>query len=259
MHVDLGARLDHPSMKDKVSKEEWQTRLDLAAFYRLADHFGYAKTPANHVTARVPGEPDHFLINPGGRLFAEITASSLVKIDMEGNILSTAPTGIVNPAGYVIHSAVLMARPDINCVAHLHTVPGMAVAAQKNGFKFLCQESLRFYGRLGYHEYEGVARDLDERDRLKADLAENDVLVLQNHGSLVTGGSIGETFTRTMSWETSCQVQATAQSSGEELIVPSEAACKRTYANSRRTNRPQSDSWQAYRRIVDAYYPSYVN
>src|SRR5690606_30401015 len=147
--------------------------LELAALYRLIDHYGFASTTANHMTARVPGEPNNFLINPRGYLFAEICASSLVKIDIDGNILSEAPTGIVNPAGYNIHSAVMAARPDVNCAVHLHTVPGTAVSALKDGLEFLCQESMRFYGSIGFHDYEGIARQSDERERLARDLGNN--------------------------------------------------------------------------------------
>jgi ribulose-5-phosphate 4-epimerase/fuculose-1-phosphate aldolase len=256
----MGARVAFKSLKSEVSPQEWEARLELAACYRLVDHFGYNVTPANHITARVPGEQDRFLINPAGYLFGEICASSLVKIDLEGNVLSEAPTGIVNPAGYVIHSAVLEARPDVNCVVHLHTVPGIAVSAQKEGLKFLCQESMRFYGRVGFHEYEGVARAMDERRRLARDLGDNFALILRNHGSLVVGRTVAEAFNLTMSYERSCEVQIAAQSSGNELVFPSQEVSEKAANHRDARNVPIGDTaWKAYRRIADAYYPSYVN
>jgi ribulose-5-phosphate 4-epimerase/fuculose-1-phosphate aldolase len=260
MRRDMGSNVSFRSLKGEVSHEEWEVRLALAACYRLVDHFGYNVTSANHITARVPGEPDHFLINPGGYLFSEICASSLVKIDLEGNILSEAPTGIVNPAGYVIHSAVLSARPDVNCVVHLHTVPGIAISAQKHGLRFLCQESLRFYGRLGFHEYEGVARKTSERERLSRDLGDNFVLILRNHGSLVVGRTVAEAFNLTMSYERSCEIQLAAQSSNDELVLPPQDVCQKAANHHDARNVPIGDAaWKAYRRIADFRYPSYKN
>jgi ribulose-5-phosphate 4-epimerase/fuculose-1-phosphate aldolase len=260
MHRDMGAMVEFKSLKDEVSPQEWQARKELAACYRLVAHFGFNDSISNHMTLRVPGEPNHFLINPGGYLFSEICASSLVKVDLDGTVLSEAPTGIVNPAGYVIHSAVLGARPDVNSVIHLHTVPGVTVSARKSGLKFYCQESMRFYGRVGYHEYEGIARDTDERESLARDLADNAVLMLRNHGTLVVGGSVAEAFTLTMSLEHSCQIQVAAESTGEELVHPSDEVCRSTLEQTRKSNRPTGDkAWAAYRRIVDFNYPSYVN
>jgi ribulose-5-phosphate 4-epimerase/fuculose-1-phosphate aldolase len=260
MQCDMGINVSFKSLKNDVSPEEWKTRVDLAACYRLVDHFGYNVTPANHITARVPGEPDRFLINPGGYLFSELCASSLVKIDLKGNIQSEAPTGIVNPAGYVIHSAVLEARSDVNCVVHLHTVPGIAVSAQKHGLKFLCQESLRFYNRVGFHEYEGVARETSERERLVRDLDKNFVLILRNHGSLVVGRTVAEAFNLTMSYERSCAVQLAAQSSGDELVLPPDDVCEKAANHRDARNVPIGDiAWKAYRRIADLHYPSYKN
>jgi ribulose-5-phosphate 4-epimerase/fuculose-1-phosphate aldolase len=260
MHRDMGAMVQFKSLREAVSPEEWQARLELAACYRLIAHFGFGEGRANHITARVPGEPNHFLINPGGYLFSEICASSLVKIDLDGTILSEAPTGIVNPSGYVIHSAVLGARPDVNSVIHLHTVSSAAVSTQKSGLKFYCPESMRFYGRVGYHDYEGISRDIDERVRLAGDLRDNAVLMLRNHGMLVMGNSVAEAFSLTMNFERSCQIQIAAESTGEELVHPSEDICRKTLEQTRMSNKPTGDrAWAAYRRIVEFYYPSYVN
>jgi ribulose-5-phosphate 4-epimerase/fuculose-1-phosphate aldolase len=260
MHRDMGAMVEFKSLRDQVSPQEWEARLELAACYRLVAHFGFTEGTNNHMTLRVPGEPTHFLINPAGYLFSEICASSLVKIDLDGTVLSEAPTGIVNPAGYVIHSAVLGARPDVNSVVHLHTVPGVAVSTRKGGLKFYCQESMRFYGRVGYHDYEGISRDTDEREGLSRDLADNIVLMLRNHGTLVVGGSVAEAFNLTMSFERSCQIQIAAESTGEELVHPSDEICRSTLVQTRQTNRPTGDrAWAAYRRIADFHYPSYIN
>ena len=259
MYIDMGARLANKSVKNSVSPEEWETRVDLAAFFRLIAHYGYNTGPDNHVTARVPGEPDRFLINPGKRMFSEVTASNLVKIALDGTIVGEAPTGIVNPAGYIIHSAVMGARPDVNCAAHLHTVPGVAVAAQRKGLRFICQESMRFYGKIGFHDYEGISKDLDEQDRLAHDLADNFVLILRNHGSLVVGRTIAEAFSLTLAYEKSCTIQIAAQAAGEELVLPSREICEQTLNHRGRLNKPQGDdAWEAYRRIADAYYPSYA-
>jgi ribulose-5-phosphate 4-epimerase/fuculose-1-phosphate aldolase len=259
-HLDMGARVSFNSMKDQVSPEEWDTREQLAACFRLVEHYGYNGTINNHISARVPGEPDHFLINPGGYLFSELCASSLVKVHMDGCILSEAPTGIVNPAGYVIHSAALEARPEVRCVIHLHTIAGVAVSAQSEGLKFYCQESMRFFGRIGFHDYEGIARDVDERDSLRRDLGRNTVLLLRNHGTLVVGRSIAEAFTYMMNFERSCQVQMALEASRGELIAPPPEICEQTRGQTERGNEPTGEkAWRAYRRIADCYYPSYMN
>ncbi|HWG05077.1 MAG TPA: class II aldolase/adducin family protein [Beijerinckiaceae bacterium] len=261
MHRDMGDGVQFKSLRDEVSPQEWEARKELAACYRLVAHFGFNDSISNHMTLRVPGEPDHFLINPGGYLFSEICASSLVKIDLDGNVLSEAPTGIVNPAGYVIHSAVLGARPDANSVIHLHTVPGVTISSRKDGLKFYCQESMRFYGRVGYHDYEGIARDTDEREGLARDLGkDNIVLMLRNHGTLVVGSSVAEAFTWTMSLERSCQIQIAAEGTGKELVHPSEEICRTTLEQTRNSNRPTGDkAWAAFRRLADFHYPSYIN
>jgi ribulose-5-phosphate 4-epimerase/fuculose-1-phosphate aldolase len=261
MHVDMGARVEFQSLKGTVSPQEWQLREEMAACFRLIEHFGYNGTINNHMSARVPGEPDHFLINPGGYLFSELCASSLVKVHMDGRILSPAPTGIVNPAGYVIHSAIMSGRPDVNCAIHLHTVPGVAVSTQKDGLRFYCQESMRFYGKIGFHEYEGISRDTEEREGLIRDLGDNMILLLRNHGTIVVGGSVADAFTYAVNFERSCQIQMMAESTGAEVIIPPPEMCEQTRQQTLpRDNRPAGEkAWRAYRRIADAYYPSYLN
>lgn len=260
MAVDLGEGLEFPNIRDKVSPEEWRVRVDLAACFRMVSHFGYADSTGNHISARVPGEDSHFLINPSGYLFGEVTASSLVKVDLDGTILSEAPTGYVNEPGYVIHSAVMAARPDVACCIHTHTVPSIAVSAQEDGLQFYCQESLRFYNQVGYHEYEGTANDLDERQRLAADLGDNCVMFLRNHGLLVVGATVGEAFIMNKSVEKSCHVQLAAQMSGAKLVRPSEDVYRKTAEHNKGANAPRSGkTWAAYRRMADRLYPSYRN
>ena len=258
--VDVGAFVEFRSLKDSVSTEEWEARQNLAACCRMIEHFGFNGTINNHISVRVPGEPDHFLINPGGYLFSELCASSLVKVQVDGTIKSHAPTGIVNPAGYVIHSAIMAGRPDVNCAIHLHTVPGVAVSAQKDGLKFYCQESMRFYGKIGFHEYEGISRDKNEREQIQRDLADNIVLLLRNHGTIVVGASIAEAFTWTVNFERSCSVHIATESARGDVVIPPQEVCEHAREQTRGGNRPTGDkAWKAYRRIADAYYPSYLN
>ncbi|MFN4091105.1 MAG: class II aldolase/adducin family protein, partial [Alphaproteobacteria bacterium] len=175
-----------PSLKDKVSPEEWKIRVDLAALYRLVARYGMTDLAATHISARVPGPEHHFLINPYGLMYEEVTASSLVKVDMDGQIV--LDTGFpVNPAGFTIHSAVHMARPEIVCVAHTHTVAGMAIASIRDGLLPISQSSMMFYERIGYHDWEGIATDLDERERLVRDLGPHHACILRNHGLRACG------------------------------------------------------------------------
>ena len=179
---------DFKSVRDTVSAEEWQARVDLAACYRLMDCYGMTDLIYNHITARIPGTQDHLLINLYGLLYKEITASSLVKIDVEGNILAKPDTDYsINKSGYVIHGAIHKARPDVACIIHTHTRAGMAVAAMKCGLLPLSQTSIRFSGHIGYHDYEGPAVDTDERVRLVADLGPHDAMIMRNHGLLTCG------------------------------------------------------------------------
>jgi len=178
------------NVRELVSEEEWQTRVDLAACYRLVHHYGMTDLVYTHLTARVPGPEHHFLINRYGLLFNEITASNLVKIDGEGQIVGGGDQSLINYAGFVIHSAVHKARHDVGCVMHTHTTAGMAVSALKSGLLPLTQTAMRFYGRIAYHDYEGPALDLDEQKRLVADLGAHDAMILRNHGLLVCAPTV---------------------------------------------------------------------
>ena len=204
------------SIKDSVSAEEWQTRVELAAAYRLVAHFGWDDLIFTHISARVPNEGHHFLINPYGFLFDEITASSLVKIDIDGNIISET-SNFINPAGFTIHSAIHAAREDAVCVLHTHSLYGTAVSAQKEGLLPLSQQSLLPLSNVGYHDYEGVALNEDEKPRLVADLGEKNFMILRNHGVLTVGKSVAEAFLGMYLLESACRIQILAQSGGKEL------------------------------------------
>lgn len=205
------------SVRARVSNEEWQTRVDLAACYRLIAMYGWDDLVFTHISARVPGPEEHFLINAYGLLFEEMTASSLVKVDLDGKIVLESPYPI-NPAGFTIHSAVHAARPDVGCVIHTHTKAGVAVSAQVDGLRPLSQGSLFPLISLGYHDYEGVALNEDEKPRLVADLDAGRCLILRNHGLLTVGPNIADAFIAMYFLETACQTQLLAQSSNAELI-----------------------------------------
>ena len=205
------------SVRNQVSSEEWQVRVDLAACYRLIALYGWDDLVFTHVSVRVPGPDEHFLINAYGLLFEEMSASSLVKVDLNGEKVLDSPHP-VNPAGFVIHSAVHEARPDVDCVLHTHTKAGVAVSAQAEGLRPISQTSLFPYATLAYHDYEGVALNDDEKPRLVADLGDKNALILRNHGLLTTGPTIADAFLMMYVLETACQIQVMAQSSGNDLI-----------------------------------------
>jgi ribulose-5-phosphate 4-epimerase/fuculose-1-phosphate aldolase len=253
------------SVRDKVSPEEWQTRLDLAACYRLVDAFGMTDLIYNHITARIPGSDDHLLINLYGLLYKEITASSLVKINVEGDILSKPDTDYgINTSGYVIHGAIHKARPEVQCVIHTHTRAGIAVSVMKCGLLPMSQTSMRFVGHIGYHGYEGPAVNLDERERIVEDLGPHDALIMNNHGLLTCGATIQQAFNTMYQLELSCRSQVDAMAARTELSLPSEQVLEHT-ANMYQpgTRRPYGVlEWHAMLRLLDAQekssgYPSY--
>ena len=207
-----------PSLKNQVSPEEWQLRTDLAACYRLVALYGWSDLVFTHISVRIPGPEHHFLINPYGLMFDEITASSLIKVDQQCNkvIESAFP---VNPAGFVIHSAVHAAREDMQCVIHTHTRAGVAVSAQKCGILPISQQSTFVLASLAYHDYEGVAFRDDEKPRLQADMGKANFLMLRNHGLLTAGKSIADAFLSMYTFESACQIQLAAQAGGELVQV----------------------------------------
>jgi len=207
-----------PSLKDQVRAEEWQLRCDLAAAYRLVAMYGWSDLVFTHISARLPGAGHQFLINPYGMLFEEITASSLIRIDQEGNKLQDSPFP-VNPAGFTIHSAVHAVREDARCVLHTHTRAGVAVAAQQCGVLPISQQSTFVLASLAYHDYEGVALRSEEKPRLQADLGNKDFLCLRNHGLLTVGPSVADAFLRMYVFESACQIQISAQAGGALVAV----------------------------------------
>jgi ribulose-5-phosphate 4-epimerase/fuculose-1-phosphate aldolase len=249
------------TVRQQVSDAEWQARVDLAACYRLAHHFGMTDLIYTHISARVPGPAEHFLINPYGLLFSEITASSLVKIDLDGNVvLQPDPTYSVNYAGFVIHSAVHAARPDVGCVMHTHSRAGMAISALKCGLLPLTQTAMRFYNRVAYHDYEGPALDLGERERLVADLGERSVMILRNHGLLVAAPSVAEAFNLMYWLERACQAQLDAMACNTELTLPPpEIAERAAHLYDPKVRRPFGVmEWPTMRRFLDGIDPSYA-
>jgi ribulose-5-phosphate 4-epimerase/fuculose-1-phosphate aldolase len=205
-----------PSMKDQVSADEWQLRCDLAACYRLVAMYGWSDLIFTHISARVPGPGHHFLINPYGMMFDEITASSLIKVDQDGNKLSESALP-VNRAGFVIHSAIHAVRDDAQCVIHTHTRAGVAVSAQRDGVLPISQQSTFVLASLAYHDYEGVALHDAEKPRLQQDLGMANFLMLRNHGLLTVGASIPDAFLAMYIFESACQIQLAAQAGGGEL------------------------------------------
>ncbi len=231
---------------------EREVREQLAACYRLVHHYGWTDLVYTHISARVPGPEEHFLLNPLGFMFNEVTASNLVKIDLEGNNVGASPHP-VNKAGFVIHSAVHAARPDVQCVIHLHTPAGMAISMMKCGLLPLSQHAQMFYGRIGYHQYEGIAIDTDERKRLVRDLGDKPVMILKNHGTLVAGATIPQAFSFMFHLEKACQAQLAAMSTGQELELPPEEASIRTRDLVVRPDSPVGHAeWPALMRMLDS-------
>jgi ribulose-5-phosphate 4-epimerase/fuculose-1-phosphate aldolase len=210
------------TIRDQVSAEEWQTRVDLAAAYRLVALYGWDDLIFTHISSRVPGPEHHFLLNPYGMMFDEVTASTLVKIDLEGNKIVDSPY-FINPAGFTIHSAVHAAREDALCVMHLHTDYGIAVSAQKSGLLPLSQQAMFALASLAYHDYEGLALDKDEKPRLVADFGNKKFMILRNHGLLTVGRNAAEAFLGMFLLERACKIQILAQSGGGKLSpIPNE-------------------------------------
>ena len=245
-------------VRERVSEEEWQTRVDLAACYRLVALQGWDDLVFTHISARVPGPDRHFLINPYGMLFEEITASSLVVVDLSGNVLMQTPH-FINPAGFVIHSAVHEARRDAHCVIHLHTDHGVAVAAQSQGLLPISQPALLVCASLGYHDYEGLALEDEEKPRLVADLGNRDFLLLRNHGTLAVGGTVADAFLRIYILERACKIQILAQSGGSKLVRVADDITAAIGAQVEEVTRGMGGdlAWPALLRKLDRLDPSF--
>jgi ribulose-5-phosphate 4-epimerase/fuculose-1-phosphate aldolase len=246
-----------PSVKESVSAEEWQLRCDLAACYRLVALHGWSDLVFTHVSARVPGPGHHFLINPYGLLFEEITASSLVLVDQECNKLLDTPFP-VNRAGFVIHSAIHAAREDVQCVIHTHTRAGVAVSAQRGGVLPISQQASFLMRSLAYHDYEGVAIRDDEQPRLQTDLGHADYLMLRNHGLLTVGRSVADAFLAMYLFETTCQIQIAAQAGGDLLKVdPQVVDFNADAAKVQTEGQGGAFVWPALLRKLDRLDPGY--
>ncbi|AZP72060.1 class II aldolase/adducin family protein [Pseudomonas poae] len=250
------------SLQNDVDPIEWQARCELAALYRLIAHFRMTDLIDTHITLRIPGPEHHFLINRYGVIFDRMKASDLVRIDQNGQVVGGATTHArVNAAGFVIHSAIHMARPDLNCVIHTHTAAGMAVAAQAHGLLPISQHALKFYGKLAYHTYEGIALSLDERERLIADLGPHKAMILRNHGLLAAGGDVAQAFHEIHFLERACQAQVQALSGAGELVYPSEDVRRHT---AEQFDRDEAEeiiklSWQAALTLIEDQRESYCS
>lgn len=244
------------SLKDKVSPEEWQARVDLAALYRLVALYGWDDLIYTHISARIPGPEHHFLINPYGLLFEEITASSLVKIDLEGNILQETPY-FINPAGFTIHSAIHDAREDAKFVMHLHSDQGVAVAAQKEGLLPLSQHALVVLPHLAYHDYEGIALNLDERARLVADIGDKTLMLLRNHGTLSVGETAAECWVGMFFLERACKQQVMALSAGRDGVLMAPSASIAEVKNQTGRGIGGGLAWPGCLRKLDRELPGY--
>ncbi|HJU14834.1 MAG TPA: class II aldolase/adducin family protein [Stellaceae bacterium] len=257
LETHLTARPQH------IAPEEWKVRVDLAACYRLIAHFGWDDLILTHNSARVPGRDDQFLINPMGLMFNEITASNLLKIDLDGRLVEPSEYEPIR-AGFVIHSAIYMGRADVQCVIHTHTEADIAVGALEEGLLPLSQWAMRFYNRLGYHDYEGVSLDLDERERLQQSIGNHPVLVLRNHGLLATGRNVAEAFSLTYHFERSAEAQLKIQAAaaaGAHIVMPSPETCERQaalFAGNEPRLQGQRE-WPALLRLLDRIDPGYCN
>src|SRR5437762_11451212 len=252
--------LNVSSLKGKVSAEEWAARVDLAAAYRLVSLYKWEDLVFTHISLRVPDAEDEFLINPYGVFFDEITASSLVKIDLKGQKIDNSPFE-VNPAGFVIHSAIHAARHDAKCVLHTHTLNGVAVAAQHGGLLPISQHSMSVLASIGYHDYEGVALNDAEKPRLVADLGTANHLILRNHGLLTVGETVADAFVRMYYLETSCAIQVRAQAGGGELIHVSKEILETAYGTMQTAAGAGSKAsrlvWPGLLRRLDRTDPSF--
>jgi ribulose-5-phosphate 4-epimerase/fuculose-1-phosphate aldolase len=241
--------------RSSISPAEWALRVQLAAAYRVADHLGWAELIYTHISARVPGPEHHFLINPYGLRFDEVTASSLVKINADGEPVGPQEYS-ANKAGFIIHSAIHMAREDAQCVWHMHTLPGMAVSAQEEGLLPTHMYSHNFWNRLSYHDFEGPSMRLDERERLVNSLGKNDSLILRNHGLLTTGRTIPEAFIRFWRLNRACEIQLAAQAA--KLRLPSPEVCEASFQMGEEFLTDQADLGQLefdaiLRKLGDSY------
>jgi ribulose-5-phosphate 4-epimerase/fuculose-1-phosphate aldolase len=247
-------------VKAQVSEQEWQARVDLAACYRIVAHYGWDDLVFTHISARVPGPEHHFLINPYGMMFEEVTASSLVKVDLQGNKVGESEYDI-NPAGFTIHSAVHEARENAHCVMHLHTTAGIAVSVLEKGLEAFSQQSLFALSSMAYHNYEGVALNPDEKVRLVNDLGDSNFMILRNHGLLTCAESIADAFLFMFLLQRSCEIQIQAQASGQPLIKIPDPILAGIQAQAKQVTRSAGGklAWPGILRKLDRSNPGYAD
>jgi ribulose-5-phosphate 4-epimerase/fuculose-1-phosphate aldolase len=246
---------DVPSVESTVSPEEWRARVDLAACYRLVRRNGWNNGIYNHVSLRVPGEPDHFLIKAHALLWDEVTASNLRKVNMHEELDERSG---VNRPGFVLHSAVLRAREDVNAVVHIHPDACVAVSVLKEGLLPTCQQALRFYNRLAYHDYEGITENADERARIIEHLGDKPAMLMRSHGATTLGESVAEAYIRMANLIAACEIQLRLQATGQELVLPPPEVCESTAKQivAHEAGRGQAD-WPSQLRELDRLDPSY--
>jgi len=247
------------SIRDKVGAAEWDARVDLAAAFRIAYHLGWNNRLVNHITARVPDEPGHFLMNPHGLGWHEVTASSLVKADFDGNILSEGDAELA-PAGLNFHSAILKNKPEVNCVCHTHPISGVAISATRMGLKILDQTGCQLHGEVSYHEFEGYAREQDEAPRIIADLGDRKTMIMWNHGLLSVGRTVAEAFSFMRRLIGACELQERVMALGTEIReIPEDVKdFTKSQIDQRRPNQPLGGpEWRMNLRLADELYPGY--
>lgn len=243
--------------RSSICEAEWQARVELAACYRLVAHFRMTDMIYNHISLRVPGSDDQFLINPFGLLYEEVTASNLVKVDRDGRLIEDDGLD-VNPAGFVIHSAIHTARHDVACVLHTHTRAGVAVSALKEGLMPVSQHAMCFFNRVGYHDYEGISLEEQERTRLVTDLGDHHTLILRNHGLLTTGANVHAAFALMYYLEMACQIQTSLPGNISDWTLPAPAVCERAARQFERSHEFLKErDWHALLRLVERIDPSF--
>ena len=251
----VAGRIAAAASQDQIAPAEWQARVDLAAVYRLLAHYRWDDVIYNHSSMRVPGEPRNFLMKRHELLYTEVTASNLVKVNMDEDLDEKAG---VNRPGFTLHGGVLSARPDVNCAVHVHTENGTALSGLKHGLRMISQQALRFYKRVGYHGYEGITEDFAERARINKDLAQNRALIMQHHGMLTVGKSAREAFVLMKYLLTAAEIQLKMEATGGELLdIPSEICAKTAEQFEHHDSGRGSSDWPAYLRVLDKIDQSY--
>jgi ribulose-5-phosphate 4-epimerase/fuculose-1-phosphate aldolase len=260
MATNIAALRERASVRGMVSDSEWETRVELAAAFRAAYHFGWNRTISNHMTARLPGKPNQFLMNPRGLGWHEITASDLIKLDFDGNVLSETEL-MPGPAGLNFHSAILKAKPEIDCTIHLHAMQGVVVSALDEGLRFYDQDSCTIYGQVSYHDFEGLAEEKDEAPRIIADLGDRFTMIMRNHGLLTVGRTIGEAFIYMDKLLHACETQMRIMSTGGKAREVSKEVCEHTFRQmeARRGSKPSGElEWKMYMRMMQRLDPSFA-